>query len=85
MIFDEKNLFVFFCLVEIYLKVGWFCVVLEYVELVIWVNFGDLGLSFIYGNCLVKVGKLEEVINVYVKYMGYLEVNGVMKNDIYDV
>lgn len=85
MVFDEKNLFVFFCLVEIYLKVGWVYLVLEYIELVVWVNFDDLGLSFIYGNCLVEVGKFDEVINVYVKCMGYLEVIGVLKIDIYDV
>lgn len=82
---DEKNSSALSCLAEIYLKAGRPRVALEYVELAIRVNPDDSGLSFIHGNCLAKVGKLEEATNAYVKYMGHLEANGAMKNDIHDV
>ena len=82
---DEKNSSALSCLAEIYLKAGRARVALEYIELAIRVNLDDSGLSFIHGNCLAEVGKLEEATNAYVKYMGHLEANGAIKNDIHNV
>ena len=82
---DEKNSSALSCLAEIYLKAGRARVALDYIELAILVNPDDSGVSFIHGNCLAEVGRLEEATNAYVKYMGHLEATGAMKNDIHKV
>ena len=82
---DEKNSSALSCLAEIYLKAGRARVALEYIELAIRIKPDDPGLSFIHGNCLAQVGKLEEATNAYVKYLGHLEAIGALKNDIHDV
>ena len=82
---DEKNSSALSCLAKIYLKAGRARVALEYIELAIRVNPDDSGFSFIHGNCLAEVGKLEEATNAYVKYMGHLEAIGAMKSDIHNV
>ncbi|XP_078368702.1 uncharacterized protein LOC144652530 [Oculina patagonica] len=82
---EENNSSALSCLAEIYLKAGRPKIALEYIQLALQVNPSDPVLSFMLGNCLAEVGKLDEAINAYMKYMGHLELTGASKSDIHDV
>lgn len=82
---EDKNSSALSCLAEIYLKAGRPKIALEYIELALQVSDNDPSLGFVHGNCLAEVGKLDEALNAYVKYMGHLESTGASKNDIHDV
>lgn len=82
---EEKNSSALSCLAEIYLKAGRPKIALEYIQLTVQGKPNDPVLSFMLGNCLAEVGKLDEAINAYVRYMGHLESTGASKSNIHDV